>query len=361
MLRLRPAYRAFLLAGLGLLPLLLVALVAASDMTHDVWFYLVLLLIPLFSAAALFLLTRDRTAETVADRDRALRSARPDRERAPVYSVLVSVTLPSAGVELLRVARALAPPEHLRVTALHMWPEERFRAGAFTQQDADETPAPLRPLLEAAGELAVEPLCLVTADVGADLTAVAREHQADLVLLGWHDPVSPSDYLPAPIQTILRHTTSDVAVYLARHFRPIRRVLVPYTGSFHDEAALNVARRLSRYGNVKVTLVHAKPPRREGDDPPPDPDRIVEGFAPNRVRLKRVDHEELIEAAVREAWMGYDLIVAGASEQAERGAGLFSERHERWAFATAASLLVVQGFRPDAPPEPPASDTHSAP
>ena len=346
MLRLRPTYRVLLLAGLGLLPLLLVALVAASGMTHNVWFYLVLLLIPLFSGAALLVLTRDRPAQTAAGRDRALRSARPDRERAPVYSVLVSVTLPSAGVELLRVARALAPPEQLRVTALHMWPEEHFRAGAFTRQDADETPAPLRPLLEAAGELAVEPLCLVTADVGADLTAVAREHRADLVLLGWHEPVSPSDYLPAPIQTILRHTTSDVAVYLARHFRPIRRVLVPCTGGFHDEAALNVARRLSRYGNVKVTLVYANTPRQNEDDPPPSPDRIVEGFAPNRVRLKHVEHEDLIEAAVRETWMGYDLIVAGASERAERGTGLFSEQHERLAFATAASLLIVQGGNP---------------
>lgn len=351
----RHTYRVFLLAGLGVLPFLLLALVVTSDMAHNAWFYLVVLLIPLFSIAAIYHVKRERSDRAAGGIRRTLPiSTQPGQDRTPVYSVLVSVTLPSSSVELLRVARALAPPEQLRITALHMWPEERFRAEAFAQRDAHETPEPLRPLLEAAGELAVEPLCLVSADVGADFTAVAQEHQADLMLLGWHEPVSPSSDLSGPVQTVLQHTSSDVAVYLNRHFRPLRRVLMLYTDGPHDQAALKLARRFSLHGGVKVTILHAKPPHCDDEAPRVDPARIAEGFAAGRVHLKTAEYENLVEAAVREAWMGFDLIVAGASETAGREPVLFAERHERLAFATAASLLVVRSRR-SATPEQSAS------
>lgn len=344
--RLPQIYRVLLLAGLGVLPLLLLVLVVTSDMAHDAWFYLVVLLIPLFSGAALYHIRRDRQDRAAEEsRRNPPGSSRPAPDHTPVYSVLISVTLPSSSVELLRVARALAPPEQLRVTALHMWPEDEFRAEAFAQRDAHEAPEPLRPLLEAAGGLQVEPLCLVSADMGADITAVAQEHQADLVLLNWHEPVSPSRNLPGLVQAALRHTSSDVAVYLARHFRPYRRVLVPYAGGTHDRAALGLVRRLGLHGGVKVTILHVVPPGRKANEPRMGLARIVEDFRADRVRLKVVEHEDLVEAAVHEAWMGYDLIVAGASEETGKEPALFAARHERLAFATSASILVVRGRR----------------
>ena len=118
-------------------------------------------------------------------------------------------------------------------------------------------------------------------------------------------------------------------------------------------------RRLSLHGGVKVTILHAKPPQCDENASQVDLARIVEGFAPDRVRLKAVEHEDLVEAAVRQAWMGYDLIVAGASEVTEQKPALFARWHERLAFATAASLLVVQGRR-SATPEQSTSSAHLA-
>lgn len=140
-----------------------------------------------------------------------------------------------------------------------------------------------------------------------------------------------------------------MAVYLARHFRPIRRVLLPFTGSPHDQAALKLARRLSLHGGIKVTILHAKPSPCDESMPLIDRPPFIEGFPPNRVHLKAAELEDHIDATVRHAWMGYDMIITGASEKAGQEPTLFSSWHERLAFATSASLLVVQGRRSATP------------
>lgn len=258
------------------------------------------------------------------------------------FSVLLTVALPSSGPELLRVARALAPPDRLHVTALHCWPEDRFRAQAFEGRAHGTLHEPLGPLLEAAGEISVDPLCFVSADVGGDIVSIAEERSADLVLMGWHAPVTYEAPPSGPVETVLRHAPADVAVYLARQFRPWRSVLVPYFGGPHDRAALEMARRIARHAGVRVTILHVVPPNRGSGAPRKGLSEAAEAFEADRIHLKIVEHAEPVEAVVAEAWKGYDLMVVGASETWGLEASLFTNRHERLAFATAASLLVVR-------------------
>lgn len=185
MTRAQRTYRLLLLVGLGLLPLLLAGWSVSSNMAHDPWFYLLTFLIPVFGLASAYYAVHHRLQPSPSRLQSDVRARRHVTTDAPTtYSVLLTVALPSSGPELLRVARALAPPDQLHVTAMHCWPEARFRAEAFEGRGRRTLPEPLRPLLEEAGRVSVDPLCFVSADVGSDIVSMAEERGADLVLLG---------------------------------------------------------------------------------------------------------------------------------------------------------------------------------
>jgi hypothetical protein len=63
---------------------------------------------------------------------------------------------------------------------------------------------------------------------------------------------------------------------------------------------------------------------------------------PEGVHLKLVANATALEAAIREAREGYDLIVVGASTTWGTLPTPFGHRHEALARASGASLLVVQ-------------------
>ena len=73
--------------------------------------------------------------------------------------------------------------------------------------------------------------------------------------------------------------------------------------------------------------------------------RDVEG-----VRVEIVHDADPVEAAVREARQGYDLIVVGVARAWGITGGLFGQRHEGLARATTASMIVVRPARAPAPP-----------
>lgn len=270
----------------------------------------------------------------------------------PDYSVLITVALPSSGPELLRVARLLAAPEDLRVTALHCWTEQAFRKNAFEHRSRKAGDDPLEPLILAAEGLSVVPVSFVSANVEEDIVSIAREHGSDLILMGWHRPVVPAGENPGPVRAVLEYAESDVAIFLARQFRPFRRVLVPFHGGRHDHRGLQLAARIARNPDVTVTVLHVVSPDRQISTEGKGLSTVVEDFSDGRVRLKVVESDETIDAAIREAWTGYDLIVAGASEAWGVDFSLFSERLQRLAVATPASLLVVHAFDPKQEPAP---------
>lgn len=262
------------------------------------------------------------------------------------YSVLITVALPSSGPELLRVARLLAAPPDLRVTALHCWTEDEYRSEDLEHDHGGKPERPLEPLLLASDDVQVDPVSFASANVEEDILSIAREQKSDLILMGWHRPMVHDDEEPGPIRGVLARAASDVAVFLARQCRPFRRVLVPFHGGRHDRCALELAGRIAGDTDVDVTVLHVVSPERPDSAPGTGWSAAVEEVSDGRVRLKVVESEEPVEAAVREAWTGYDLIVAGASEVWGVDFSLFSERLQRLAFATPASLLVVHAGRP---------------
>lgn len=260
------------------------------------------------------------------------------------FSVLIPVALPSSGPELLRVARLLAPAENLRLTALHCRTEQGLGTADFEDYDEESSERPLEPLLRSADNLDVHPISVEGGNVDENILVVARERRADLILMGWHRSMVPDGESVGPVRGVLERAESDTAVYLARQFRPLRRVLVPFYGGKHDRRALELAARIARRTDEPVTVLHVVAPEREGSSS--GLSNAVENFSDGRVRLKMVESDDPVDAAIREAWTGYDLIVAGASEVWGVDFSFFSERLQRLAFATPASLLVVHARGP---------------
>ena len=263
-------------------------------------------------------------------------------------TIVIPVSLPSSGPSLLRVARALAPAESLRVYGLHLARPETQTAARDFAADPDAPRAadsPLAPLLAAAGGTGVDvrPLDFVTRDPGRDIADVARLKGADLVLMGWHKPVLSQSILGGTVADVLRHTRADVAVYLERSFRPWARVLVPYRGGLHDIAALDLAARIARTTGAEITLLRVVPPGTGSGAPETAPDVSTDSF-PDNVTLRVVSAADPVEALVTVAREGFDLVVVGVSETWGLDPSPFTIRHERIARECPASMLIVRRY-----------------
>lgn len=274
------------------------------------------------------------------------------------FSILIPVALPSSGPALLRIAEHLAPADRLRVTALHCRTDDE---NASVTKASAQGAGPLEPLLRAADRSDIEPVHQVSDDVEEDILTAARERSAALILMGWHRPMVPDGEPAGPIRGVFERAECDVAVFLARDFRQIRRVLAPFHGGKHDRRALEIAARIARSSGVDVTVLHVVTPERSRSEK--GLSATVDEFSDGRVRLVVVESDDPVGAAVREAWTGYDLIVAGASEVWGTDFSIFPERLQKLAFATPSSLLVVRApgvkERGDSPPTASDADENS--
>lgn len=284
---------------------------------------------------------------------RHLRKERVEADEAlPEYTVLIPVSLPSSGPELLRVARALSPSGGARYYGLHL--ARVSDHSLFDLHAAPQAENPLQPLLTAAERegLSVRPLTFASRAPGQDIADVAHTKQADLIVMGWHKPVLNQSVLGGTVGTVMTGARADVAVYVARQFAPWQRLLVPFLGGPHDRGALDLAQRIARQSNAHLTILHVVPPERALNRPPLGVAALVDTLEMDQVRLKVVEHVQPLKAVVEEVRQPYDLVVVGATEAWGLEPRLFGFEHERLAAACPASLLIVYKYVPPAASPP---------
>jgi Kef-type K+ transport system membrane component KefB/nucleotide-binding universal stress UspA family protein len=263
-------------------------------------------------------------------------------EEVKAYTVVMPVALPSSGPELLRMAMSLAPSPRDRLYAIHLVPasdQSMLEPGELMRPAESEI---LRPLLAAAEDhaAAVRPLTFVSQNIGRDIIEVARAKSADLILMGWHKPVLRQSILSGTIYSVMNEARADVAVYLPRHFRAFRRVLVPYLGSVHDLGALELAKRLAASGDVDLTVLHVVRPTPAPAAAPPG--ISLEDLAGSSgINVRMVMSQDPLEVVVEEARQAYDLVVIGVSEELGLQPTLLGTGHERLARECPASMLIV--------------------
>jgi nucleotide-binding universal stress UspA family protein len=253
-------------------------------------------------------------------------------------NVLLPVALPSSGPELLKLAVALAPPDvDVRYHALHLQDVDEPSSGANAPARA------LAPLLEYARDhgIAVKAITRESASIGEDISRVAHELNAQLVLMGWYGAVSSQSEGDTVAHAVMRATRADVGLYLPRLYRPWKNVLVPVYGGPHDLAALSLARTLVTNNEIDITIFHVVTPDRTSAAPRLgiEETRIALGYRTEHVKI--VESDDPHGAVVEEARNGYDLVIAGAVESFGLESSVFGTQHERLARSCPASLLVV--------------------
>jgi glucosyl-3-phosphoglycerate synthase len=112
----------------------------------------------------------------------------------------------------------------------------------------------------------IRPLVTVAYALNAGMQTAASEHNASLLLLGWHEESSSSERLfGPPIEEVLRRPPCDVAVVRLHGNTSWRRVLLPVRGGPHTPLACDMALALSETADAEITVLYASDPRRADD------------------------------------------------------------------------------------------------
>lgn len=268
--------------------------------------------------------------------------ARPERRR-----LLVAVGKPDSAEELTQMATLLAGDEGERkaeVTLLRVVDvsgTEVSHAPAVQDSMLEDAVERLRPHVEAIEEAGfdADPLAIAAGDVGETIARVANERDVDLVLLGYHEALFGERLLGGTVGEVLREAEADVAVLVdpngPRQLRLTEgtRILVPFGGGFHEEAGLEIARRLGAASGGELALLGPAPEEDEleeqasntSDSGPPATPVPVEGDI----------SDELVDRAD-----DFDLLVLGVSDSWGRGGALESVREEVMEHSGTPYLIV---------------------
>jgi len=275
------------------------------------------------------------------------------------FSVLIPVSDPASGSSLLRIASMLTgtKTEH-ELLALHLKPpvdHDAYRAGLDDAAAQDATFGPLLTEAKQAG-VKVEPISFVSRDIADDIAGVAQTRHVNLVLMGFHRPVIGRAILGGTVHRVFTTAPADVAIFVDRKFNGAKKILVPYLGGAHDRLALELADRMARNTDAKVTVLHVVAPKRHDEAATLGAKAQVEKtFAePGKqspVQFKVVEHYSPVTAVLDEA-RETDLIVIGVSEEWGLESQLLGWRPQRIADESPSSLLIVRKFAQAPQPSP---------
>ncbi len=261
---------------------------------------------------------------------RDLVAALEDAERAAAreteHRVLVCLSHAGAAPGLIELAAGLARADAgTRLYALHLEPSDDRPSLLLAGADP-AAPAPLVAAAASAEErgLVIQTLSFLSPDPADDIVRVAAVRDADLVLLGCHQPLLGRGELGGVVGAVLRKTGAAVAVLIDRGLEPPRSLLVPFRGSNDDRAALLLAGRLAGpAGSVTVVAAGVAPGR----------DLVARAGAP--VAVEVVEPPSLARALLeRSGDHGHQLVVAGVAPD--------------WTLVRECpvSLLLVRGAEP---------------
>jgi DNA-binding SARP family transcriptional activator len=266
--------------------------------------------------------------------------ARPDVAVAggePLRSILVTPLQPGSIDPLLALAEPLArePRREIVIVGTVTHGDELTRlSGVLEARRAG--------LVERG--LAARAAAFTSMTPGADLARLAIEHDVDLLLVD-----APGGLLEdARVLTLLDQAPSDVAIVAAPHrgavTRVAERVLVPFGGTVHDWAAVEVGAWLARNTKSALRVAGASEgaPGRDASRLLADASLAVQHAfgVPAEPLLVEPDPEALL-AAARDA----GAVVVGLTERWRRE-GLGAARTALATRGSAPTALVRRGMRP---------------
>ena len=270
------------------------------------------------------------------------------------FSALMCVASEASGPGMATVAGALLGQQG---ASDRLYGLQLLRPSERTSSLIDAAPpvegSALAPLLERSLQhgLRVRPLSFVSSDPAHDICNVAAVKEVDLVLLGWHKPLLSQAFLGGTVHEVITGARADVGVLINRGLTSVRRVLVPFHGSAHDQAAAALARRMAALTGARLTILHIR------DGAP-----ISAPAAALLRELAAVDGATIVEKTVTDhdpsedvitAAAEHDLVLIGAAPEWGLAGSHFGLQREHLLQRCPTSLLVVHHYDgPRAPRKP---------
>lgn len=175
-------------------------------------------------------------------------------EIEPSYRILVPVANPRTQKKLLQVAAAIAglgnqpaavyPLSLVELEEDYLFESTPVEAERSIRQRHSRIEELIQTLEPPEIRSGIHPLVRITNDVARETASIAQMERSDLILLGWHRSVMSSNRLGGRVGQILTMIPVDVAVFVDRPQNRLESLLVPYSGSLHDDLALELALRL---------------------------------------------------------------------------------------------------------------------
>ena len=264
--------------------------------------------------------------------------AAPERQR--------SVIVASIDVDALDSVLAIAEP--LARSAL---PRELILVRLVESQDLGSAALLLHERADALSDAGVAARAAVftSGDPGAELTRLASEQDADLVLLDASSDLLTAGELGGVAGGVLDSASCDVGIVVCREqraFGPELPILVPFAGADHDWAAVELAAWIARASGSMLRLLG-----READlgSETRDASRLLASASLIVQRVVRVQTEPMLikagpEGILRAADDG-GLLVFGLSDR-WRQEGLGETRLAIAQEAACPTLIVRKGLKP---------------
>ena len=264
------------------------------------------------------------------------------------FSILIPISLPKSGGPLVQIADALIGParDSGKLLALHLRrPNEHDSITGHDEQIESE--ASLIPLLSQAQarSLPVQPIAFISNDIPADIAQTAAAHHANVVLMGYHNPIFGKAMLGGTVHRVLSTCPAHVAVFVDRALRNIDRILVPYLGSAHDTLALELASRIVRNTSAQATILHVVPPLSPSAKAAEAKRAVEKAFSETSkaFTFQIVEDSSPVGVILHRA-RDFDLVIIGVAEEWGLESRLFGWRPEKIARDCPASMLIVRNF-----------------
>ena len=255
----------------------------------------------------------DREEEMPGPAVSAANTVQPDGGE---YRVMVPLSNPRTQQDLITLASAVAKQRGGTVDAVHIVTAPDQTSLQYAADHIDELGRDHRSLLDDARRDAetfgvdIETHTILSHRLFEAIFDAAREHQADLVVMGWDEDAHGS---PGRVESALDELTEDLPcdflVLKDRGFEP-EEILVPTAGGPESELSAAVARLLRAEFGSQVTLLHVADTQEEGE-------AFLEAWAEDQgladatLRVETGDIETAIERAAGDCSM----VIIGATER----------------------------------------------
>lgn len=296
----------------------------------------------------------------------------PDLSKVePTYKILVPIANPNTQKGLIQMAAALVfdqsaiardSAEPITEPSVGIYPLSLIQLGgddyavasrpAEVERQIGKRQARLDELVQSLEppeiRRLVHSIVQTSSDVGREVARVADADRMDLILVGWHRPAFIQNRLGGAVGQILNTAQTDVVIFVEKeHDLPWQNLLVPYTGTIHDDFGIELALRLlANYDRRNLTILQIVQQGQALEELGYDLHTVLGQLPPqvrSRIESPVIAAKNTLEAVI-EASASANLLIAGASRAWGLERQILGRHTDTLARDCQSSLLIARKY-----------------